>query len=161
MKNPLLFITFLFLSISLYSQQPMADDIKGNWISNLEKGHVEITKDSAADKYYGKIIWLKIPLYPDGSPKIDKNNPDKSLRTQPLVGLVVLKNLKFEKDHWEGGTIYDPESGKTYSCKATLKGDKLELRGYIGISQIGRTQTWQRMPAGQISEGTSQKSSQK
>lgn len=150
MKN-LFSAALLFLSFSFYAQQPMADDIKGNWISNLEKGHVEIIKDSVIGKYYGKIIWLKVPLYPDGSPKMDKNNPDKSLRTQPLVGLVVLKNLKFVKDHWEGGTIYDPESGKTYSCKATLKGDKLELRGYIGMSQIGRTQTWQRLPAAQIS----------
>ena len=88
-----------------------ADDILGVWISNLEKGHVEISKNG--DKYNGKIIWLKVPNYPDGTPKADKHNPDKSQRANPLLGLMPLKDLVFVKDHWEGGTIYDPESGKT------------------------------------------------
>ena len=125
---------------SLAQKSVAADDITGTWISHLEKGHVEITRDG--DKYSGKIIWLKVPTYSDGTPKIDKNNPDQTKREQPLVGLVVLKDLVFVKDHWENGSIYDPESGKTYSCRITKKDDKLDLRGYVGVSQIGRTQTW-------------------
>lgn len=138
-------VAFLFLSVSLFSQSSSPDEIMGIWNSNLGKGHVELAKDSSGQKYCGKIIWLKAPQYPDGTDKMDKNNPDKTKRNQPLIGLMVVKNLTFVKDHWENGTIYDPETGKTYSCKATLKGDKLELRGYIGISQIGRTQTWERV----------------
>jgi uncharacterized protein (DUF2147 family) len=141
MKNLILLSFLIACSARCFSQTPVsADDITGTWISHLEKGHVEITRDG--DKYSGKIVWLKVPLYPDGTPKIDKNNPDKTKRNQPLVGLVVLKDLVFVKDHWENGSIYDPESGKTYSCRIIKKDNKLDLRGYIGVSQIGRTQTW-------------------
>jgi uncharacterized protein (DUF2147 family) len=119
------------------------NDIVGTWASNLEKGHVEITREG--DIYSGKIVWLKIPMYPDGTEKIDKNNPYKTKRSQPLMGLCVLKGLVFMEDHWESGSIYDPESGRTYSCRITFKDNMLNLRGYIGISQIGRTQTWTRI----------------
>lgn len=141
MKKLILLSFILAFSARLFSQTPItADAIKGIWASNLEKGHVEITRDG--DKYNGRIIWLKVPAYPDGTPKVDKNNPDKEKRDAPLVGLLVLKDLVFVKDHWENGSIYDPESGKTYSCRITLKDNKLDLRGYMGVSQIGRTQTW-------------------
>jgi uncharacterized protein (DUF2147 family) len=145
MKNFLFFGLFTLLSTASFSQKKiLADDITGIWTSNLGKGRVEITKDSTGTKYQGKIIWLKVPTYPDGTIKLDKNNPDKTKQTDPLVGLIAVKNLSFVKDHWEGGTIYDPESGKTYSCRVTFKGANLEFRGYIGVSQIGRTQTWER-----------------
>jgi uncharacterized protein (DUF2147 family) len=148
----IILLSFLIASYTRTLSQTAvaADDITGTWISHLEKGHVEITRDG--DKYSGKIVWLKAPAYPDGSPKIDKNNPDKTKRDQPLVGLVVLKNLVFVKDHWENGTIYDPESGKTYSCRITKKDNKLDLRGYVGASQIGRTQTWLLLPGGQVKQ---------
>ncbi len=145
----ILLVCFLITGLCAFSQKkgkekekPVvnADDILGVWASNMEKGHVEITRDG--DKYHGKIVWLKVPTYPDGTPKLDKYNPDKTKRTDPLIGLYPLKDLVFVKDHWENGTIYDPESGKTYSCRITLKEGKLDLRGYIGLSQIGRTQTW-------------------
>ncbi len=146
MKKILLLI-FSFLGLYVFPQSRVkADDITGTWISNLEKSHVEITRQG--DKYYGKIIWLKIPTYTDGTPKTDKNNPDKTKRTEPLIGLQPLRDLVFVKDHWENGTIYDPEIGKTYTCRATLTGNTLELRGYLGISQIGRTQTWTRFEEG-------------
>ena len=145
MKKLFLMLLLSFTATPFFSQSVNADAITGIWISNLEKGHVEITRDG--DKYNGKIVWLKNPTYPDGTAKIDKNNPDKSKQSQPLIGLNVLKDLTFVKDHWESGSIYDPESGKTYSCRATLKDNKLELRGYIGVSQIGRTQTWVRLDA--------------
>jgi uncharacterized protein (DUF2147 family) len=51
----------------------------------------------------------------------------------------------FEKDgdnEYEDGTIYDPKNGKTYSCIIRQKGNKLSVRGYIGVSLIGRTTTW-------------------
>lgn len=140
MKKLLLLTCFL---TGLCSAQTVnRDEILGTWKSNLEKGHVEITRDG--DTYSGKIVWLKKPAYPDGTLKMDKNNPDKDMRSEPLLGLVVVKNLVFVKDHWESGTIYDPESGKTYSCRVTFKDNTLNLRGYIGSSQIGRTQTWTR-----------------
>ena len=144
MKKKLLVSLFLiFFSLPFFSQKTInPDEILGMWNSNLGKGRVEITKEN--DIYHGKLVWLKIPEYPDGNPKLDKHNPDKLKQGEPLIGLFVLNKIVFVKDHWDNGTIYDPESGKTYSCRITIKDDKLEMRGYIGISQIGRTQTWTR-----------------
>jgi uncharacterized protein (DUF2147 family) len=81
----------------------------------------------------------------DGKPKVDRNNPENSKQNQPIIGLVILKNFRFDDDEWQEGTIYDPESGKTYDCNLTLK-DKntLRVRGYIGISLFGRTEKWTR-----------------
>ena len=79
----------------------------------------------------------------DGKPKLDEENPDAKKRTQPIIGLLILKGLKKDGDKdYNDATIYDPKNGKTYSCKITYKGNTLDLRGYVGISLIGRTSTW-------------------
>jgi uncharacterized protein (DUF2147 family) len=58
----------------------------------------------------------------------------------------MLKNFSFDENEWNGGTIYDPENGKTYNCKIAIRdGNKLDVRGYIGISLLGRTETWFRV----------------
>jgi uncharacterized protein (DUF2147 family) len=81
-----------------------------------------------------------------GKPKMDRNNPSPDLRTRPLVGLQLMEGFRHKGDHaWEDGKIYDPESGKLYRCKMTLSSpQRLEVRGFIGISLIGRTSTWTR-----------------
>ena len=62
-----------------------------------------------------------------------------------FIGLEILRNFKFDNDdEWEGGKIYDPESGKTYSCNMSLTGNELKVRGYVGVSLLGRTETWTR-----------------
>lgn len=67
-------------------------------------------------------------------------------KNQPIVGLVIIRNLKPDGDEFTGGDILDPESGSVYRCKMHLDGagSRLVLRGYIGFSLLGRTQTWQR-----------------
>ena len=69
----------------------------------------------------------------------------KNMRT---VGMVFLRHLKRDGDEFDGGDILDPDNGKVYRCKAKLAegGKKLIVRGYIGISLIGRSQTWTREP---------------
>jgi uncharacterized protein (DUF2147 family) len=55
----------------------------------------------------------------------------------------LLRGLEKDGDHeYDNGKIYDPKNGKTYSCKITHKGNTLDLRGFVGISLIGRTSTW-------------------
>jgi len=131
----------LFLSADVFAQD--ADAILGQWYTKDSKALVEIYKCN--DLYCGKIVWLKEPFEKDGSEKLDDNNPDESKRTNKIIGLNLVSNFKFKgKNKWTGGTIYDPDNGKTYSCKMTLKGDKLKVRGFIGISLIGRTQVWSR-----------------
>jgi len=82
-----------------------------------------------------------------GQTKVDRENPDLSRRTQPLLGLVLLRDFDFVQDVlWERGKIYDPENGKDYRCKMTLTSpDVLRVRGFIGISLIGRTEVWTRV----------------
>lgn len=65
-------------------------------------------------------------------------------RDVSLVGLKIVNNLRPDGNNsYIGGTILDPKSGKSYKLSSTLKGDKLEMRGYVGVSLLGRTQNWQ------------------
>lgn len=119
------------------------DDILGKWLNSSGEGQVEIYKKG--DKYFGRLAWLKNPNDANGKPKTDSKNPEASLRNRPLQGLEILKNFEFDDDEWNEGKIYDPKSGKTYSCIMTMKNGALNIRGYIGISLIGRSETWKRV----------------
>jgi uncharacterized protein (DUF2147 family) len=138
----LITVILLFTGMTL-SAQTKADDIVGVWLTNgKEPAKIQVYK--AGDKYFGKIVWLKNPDK-DGKPKVDSKNPDKINQSQKIMGLVILQNFKFDDDEWEDGKIYDPESGKTYSCNMSLNGiNTLKVRGYIGVSLLGRTETWTR-----------------
>jgi len=60
-----------------------------------------------------------------------------------LIGLTILKDFVFDDNSWTGATIYDPRNGKTYSCKLSLKDNyTLNIRGYLGLSLFGRTESW-------------------
>lgn len=63
-----------------------------------------------------------------------------------IIGMTIVKGIKQKDEHFEGGEILDPDNGKTYRCKMKLDqtGNKLEVRGFIGISLFGRSQTWLR-----------------
>ena len=127
------------------------DGVLGTWVTADGKAHVEITRQG--DVYNGSIVWLKEPLYPaddkssPGQPKVDRKNPDASLQTRPIIGLPLVQGFKYAGDNvWSDGTIYDPDSGKLYSCKMTLMMDgSLRVRGYVGISLFGRTEIWTRL----------------
>ncbi|MFH1829598.1 MAG: DUF2147 domain-containing protein, partial [Pseudomonadota bacterium] len=93
-------------------------------------------------KAFGKIIKLfRMPgeeLYPVCD-KCEGSNKNKR-----IVGMQILQNLKLDDDEWSGGTVMDPNNGKTYKCYIALLdgGKKLKIRGYIGFSLLGRTQYW-------------------
>ncbi len=145
MKKCLLVAIALIFSYMASYAQSGADAILGVWLTGTGKGHVQIYKQG--NQYFGKIVWLKEPNDTDGKPKVDKNNPDAKKRSQPILGLINLRNFAYDDDNvWEDGKIYDPEAGKDYSCKMTLKdANTLDVRGFIGISLIGRTDTWKRV----------------
>ena len=65
---------------------------------------------------------------------------------QPVEGMTIMWGVKKDGDQWDGGQILDPKYGKTYKVKLELtdNGQKLEVRGYIGIPMLGRSQVWQR-----------------
>jgi uncharacterized protein (DUF2147 family) len=130
----------------LAAQQQTADAILGKWLNEDQDAHVEIYKD--AGKYFGKIVWLKDPIDEvTGKPKVDDENPDANLQNRPVLGLVILKDFIFDGEtEWEDGTIYDPKNGKTYDCYMKIDEEGiLKIRGYIGISWIGRNTYWTRV----------------
>jgi uncharacterized protein (DUF2147 family) len=142
MKRYILIFIFLSLSgitLSAYSQNP--DAIVGKWYNTEKDAKVEIFKEG--NKYFGKIIWLQDPKDDTGKPKVDLNNSDVSKQQRKIIGLKILDNFQFNGGVWEDGTIYDPKNGKTYSCIIKKKDNKtLEVRGFVGISLIGRTVEW-------------------
>ena len=145
MKNILLgcVLSFLFLAGPLYGQTNEADELLGIWLTGSKKGKVEIYK--CGDKYCGKIVWLRTPHYEDGTPKIDKNNPDESKQKNRIIGSNILIGFEYDDNmQWDDGDIYDPDDGKTYSCVIDMQDNKtiLEVRGYVGISWLGRTEEW-------------------
>jgi uncharacterized protein (DUF2147 family) len=97
-------------------------------------------------KLNAKIVSLREPLTPDGKQKTDIHNPDSSKHSRPIIGLVFMTGFTpAGSGKWDNGTIYDPKSGNTYSCNMELEGQNtLKVRGYVGISLIGRTETWKR-----------------
>jgi uncharacterized protein (DUF2147 family) len=120
------------------------DKIEGLWFNAEQSAKVQIYK-AVDGKFWGKIVWLKEPVR-NGKPRTDEKNPKERLRNTPLMNLPILRGFTKEDDNtYSNGQIYDPKNGKTYSCTITYRNDKeLGIRGYIGISMIGRTTTWRR-----------------
>jgi uncharacterized protein (DUF2147 family) len=131
--------------VNLKAQSTEADKIVGVWQVGSGKARVKISK--YGEKYSGKIVWLKEPNYEDGTAKRDKNNSDETKRNVPLLGYTNLLGFEYKGENvWDNGTIYDPENGSTYKCTITMTADNvLEVRGYIGVSLFGRTDTWKRL----------------
>lgn len=135
------FLLFLIFGISqMYSQS-----VLGKWKTiddktNQAKSIVEIYESNG--KIYGKIIEIFNEARRDNictkCEGADKN--------KPVLGLVIIKGLSKDGDEYTGGKILDPESGSHYKCMIKTVGkEKLEVRGYMGISLIGRSQTWIRI----------------
>lgn len=147
-----MFLTFIsiltvFTSTFGHSMADNPDAIIGLWKTGDGKGIVQVYKEG--DAYFGKIVWLQEPNDPKtGKPKLDTKNDDPKARTRPILGLVNLRDFKFiKKDSWKEGKIYDPKTGNDYSCKITMiDNNTIEVRGYVGISLIGKTDTWKRQP---------------
>jgi uncharacterized protein (DUF2147 family) len=90
--------------------------------------------------------WMGKPKDEHGNLRTDVKNPDPARRSQPLLGALLCKNFVYDGDGvWNDGTIYDSRSGKTYSCRITMKDlNTISIRGYIGISLIGASTIWTR-----------------
>jgi uncharacterized protein (DUF2147 family) len=133
------FITvfFLIVNVSLYSQR----QIVGKWLSEDKEGITEIYEQ--AGKFYGKIVWLKKAKDDNGTPLKDTENPNPKLRQRSLLELVVINELSYNNKEWLNGSVYDPKSGKTYTCKIWLTNDNtLNIRGYLGF--FHSTEVWTR-----------------
>ena len=152
MKNSI--IHSLIVSVLLLANSAVAstsnspDDIVGVWKTGEGTAMVRIYKNG--DKYQGKVVWLKEPIDPEtGKPKVDKNHPDEASRKRAVLGLINIWGFLYKDNNtWDDGNIYDPKNGNTYSCTIKLTSpNSLEVRGYIGVSLIGRTDNWTRQQA--------------
>lgn len=135
MKKLLLSFALLFIGVLSFAQ------IEGKWKTiddetGKAKSIVEIWKKPDG-KYYGKISQLLAK--PENANCVACKDDRKN---KPLIGLEIIRGLKKDGDEFTDGTITDPKKGKTYKCTITRSGDKLNVRGYLGISLLGRDQTW-------------------
>lgn len=146
MKKLFLLGVLAILPFIMFSQDTEADKLIGVWEPSHGKARIKVEK--IGTKYYGKIVWLKEPNDEETKlPKVDKNNPDESMRNTPLKGYRILKDFVYlGKKEWSEGTIYDPENGNNYKCVIRMKDDNtLDIRGYIGVEALGRTDVWKRL----------------
>ncbi|REC79792.1 DUF2147 domain-containing protein [Chryseobacterium elymi] len=138
MKKVLLTFVLSLFGVLSFAQ------IEGKWKTiddetKQAKSIVEIYKKSDG-KYYGKVSQL---LIKPANPNCTGCKDDR--KGKPILGMEIIRGLKKEGDEFTGGTITDPKTGKTYKCTITKNDDKLNVRGYMGVSMFGRTQVWDKM----------------
>ncbi len=144
MKSYLLVL--LFGIVILSSSRSIAEiendnAVLGIWLNAKQDGFIKIYKNN--NKFDGVIVGGPNP---EDASRVDINNPDPNLRSQLLLGKVMLHGFIYESDNkWTRGQIYDPNNGKTYRCELELIDQQnLSVRGYIGFPLFGRTEVWTR-----------------
>ncbi len=141
MKKILLTISFVALTV----MTAVAQDVTGKWKTvddetGEAKSIVEIYKQNG--KVYGKVVEILNPAKKNAT----CDECPGSNKGKPILGIVIMKGLEKDGDEYNDGTIMDPNNGKVYKCYIELDGaNKLDVRGYIGFSMLGRTQTWTRV----------------
>lgn len=118
-------------------QRPI--QVLGNWLTEGRDGIIQISR-AADGSYQGRIVGG------DDPGRRNDKDPDPSRRSLTLRGLIIMRGLKYDGDGtWSGGSIYDPDSGRTYRCNLELlDSNRLRLHGYIGFALLGRSQVWTR-----------------
>jgi len=130
------FLFLLLFSLSLSAQNSRERAILGVYYSPKKDAKIEIYQKG--DRYFGKFVWLEIG-------DKDINNPDPKLRDRELLGMSFINNFRYEDEEYTDGKVYDPQSGETYDAIMWTEGKDLMLRGYVGFSIFGRTETFTRI----------------
>jgi uncharacterized protein (DUF2147 family) len=124
-----------------------SQSITGVWKTIDEEGTAksEIRIWKSGGEYKGKVVEIYLEDKRDG--RCTECDEDDPRYNQKVLGMTILNGLKkTEANMWEGGKILDPQNGNVYSCKMWINDeDDLVVRGFIGISLIGRSQTWERI----------------
>lgn len=136
MKAYLLLFAALLFSLTFANA---ADPILGLWKKSDGQATIKITIENG--KLVGRVTEAK-----DKTRTHDTNNPDPKLRNRKIIGLPVVWGFYKKGEMWEGGRVYDSANGKTYQGKIWLEGkDKLMMRGFKGVSLLGRSAEWSRV----------------
>ena len=134
-------LVVLLVTTSAHAQNPTP---VGVWLHENQRIKVEIAP--CGDELCGKLVWFKRPNDAQGLPLVDVLNPDPALRTRPLLGLEILSGFRPAGDGtWDGGTIYNPDDGETYSALMSIQDDgSVRVRVYVFLSLFGETKIWTR-----------------
>lgn len=132
----------LIALVPLLASAQQSPEPTGFWLTEEETAVIEIRE--RAGTLRGRIHWIE-----PGGRRFDNENPDPDLHDRPLCGLEILSGFERNPDRsaeWRAGEIYAADEGKTYSARIRVRDpEELDLRGYVGISLFGRTQTWTRV----------------
>jgi len=133
-------------AVLVLGASPMPPSPEGYWLTEKKSGIIEVFPCPDGDALCGRIAWFRIKPDDPNPQGLDLKNPDPALRTHSLCGLVFMKGFKAdEPNDWEDGSVYDPDSGKTWHATMKLRDDgTLRLHGYIGVSLIGASEIWTR-----------------
>jgi uncharacterized protein (DUF2147 family) len=119
----------------------------GLWQTVNERGEREalVRIVEVAGELRGNVVEVYSPPAPSAQPLCEACSG--ALRNQPIVGMEILRGLRWDGERYSGGEILDPDEGRAYRCTLRLLqgGERLEVRGYVGISLFGRSQVWLRV----------------
>lgn len=131
-----------------------AAEVTGLWLT--QKKGIVIDIYECGEALCGRTVWLKKMNFKDGTPRIDKNNPDPALRERHVCGIEVINQLQQEAvGKWDNGKVYDPKTGDTFDFELKQKGEKLKVRGYMGVKFLGKSETWTRIDAEKVNRCSS------
>lgn len=137
-----LWVYCLFLPLLVFATTSSEDEILGKWYTPKKDAIFDFYRNK--ETYHARLITL------DSLDTRDARNPVDSLKMRKLKGMRIVSNLIYNKEEhrWENGMVYNPRNGKTYSCQCRIMPDqtRMEFRGYIGISALGGTRIFYRVP---------------
>ncbi len=140
MSKVLLIITMVLVVLQAASAQ--SSDPSGVWLT--DGGDSQISVYKCGQNYCGSIVKLAEPIDADGLPQRDTNNPDPKMRSRPLVGLRILRDMAPSSGVKWQGKIYNPDDGDVYSGSIAVRGSSLEVEGCVVII-ICKSQFWTRV----------------
>lgn len=141
MKNAMVILFFL---MSVYPTSAQSPDslLRGIWANEDNTSQFKFTHNG--NNYSAQLVWMAQPNDENGNPKKDSNNPDKTLRNRPLLGMTMISGLEFKNNEWVNGTIYNPRKGISVKCQIEMPNDDtLILKASKGLFSV--TKTWKRI----------------
>jgi uncharacterized protein (DUF2147 family) len=149
------FLAAALIVVASSSAASAQSSVMGTWLTSAKSAEIRIAPcpSPANGPICGTIVKLNVANGADGKPvppdqATDVHNPDASLRSRKILGMVLIHDFKTTNDPnaFEDGTIYNGENGKTYKANIGLQSDgTLRVRGYIGSAMFGETQIWTRV----------------
>jgi uncharacterized protein (DUF2147 family) len=132
----------LFCTLLMADPAKADETLLGVWLHENQRIHIEIFP--CENLYCGKIVWLKFPNDDQGEPITDVENPDPALRDRPLMGALLLRDLRQTgPGTWEDGLVYNPDDGQHYKADMEMRADgSVDMRAYVLVPMLGKTLVW-------------------